>query len=106
MDMFHEAINSYDSTIKYKNSHATAWSNKGASYGLLGKFELEISCYDSALSYHRSDALTWLNRGKAFKALEMYDEALSSFDSSLAYDSTNIVEISQIRERILKDGNK
>jgi len=54
---------------------ADAWSNKGVSFGLLGKFERAVECFETAIRIDASNAPAWYNKGMTQKVLRRNDEA-------------------------------
>jgi tetratricopeptide (TPR) repeat protein len=48
---YQEAINAYDSAIKYKPDFAVAYYNKGVALQTLGKYQEAIKAYDLAIKY-------------------------------------------------------
>lgn len=64
-----------DRVIEIDPNDADAWSNKGVSFGLLGKFERAIECFEMAVRIDASNAPAWYNKGTTLKALRHNDEA-------------------------------
>ena len=58
MEAFEEAIE-----INPHNSYA--WSNKGAAFGNLNKFDEAIKAYDKAIEINPHNSLAWNNKGVA-----------------------------------------
>jgi tetratricopeptide (TPR) repeat protein len=91
LEVYEEAIVSYDKALLFKPYDATAWYNRGFSLDKLGRYEEAITSYDKALLFKPYDDTTWYKRGIALDNLGRYEEAITSYKKALLfkpYDDT------------------
>lgn len=58
---------------------AWEWTNSGASYYALHRFEEALDCYDKALEIDKDYYLAWYNKGNVLRDLKKHNEALQCY---------------------------
>ena len=77
------AIADYDSAIRLKPDHATAYNNRGNAKDELGQHVAAIADYDTAIRLKPDHATAFYNRGLAKHNLGQYFAAIADFDSAI-----------------------
>ncbi|UJB71581.1 tetratricopeptide repeat protein [Acaryochloris sp. 'Moss Beach'] len=85
LELFEEAIASYDKALEFKPDKDQAWYNRGVALGNLGRYEDEIASYDKALQFKPDKDEAWYNRGVALGNLGRFEDAIASYDKALEF---------------------
>jgi serine/threonine protein kinase len=70
---------------------AQDFTNRGITYGALGRYEEELADYTRAITLDPNDAMAFTNRGITYRALGRYEEALANHTRAIALDPNDAV---------------
>jgi predicted O-linked N-acetylglucosamine transferase (SPINDLY family) len=83
LQLFEEALLSYDRAIELNSNYAEGWSNKGATLNELKRYHEALGHFDRAIKLNPNYAEAWNNKGTTLNELKRHEEALSYFDRAI-----------------------
>ena len=66
-----------------KNITSKAWTDRGWTLGLLGKYQEAIDCFDKAIMINPENLKALRGKGSVLGRLEKYEEAIDCFDKAI-----------------------
>ena len=76
---YDRAIQDYNTAIRLKPNHVTAFYNRGVAYKQKGQYNRAIQDYDTAIRLKPDYAFAYGNRGSVYEALGQREQALRDF---------------------------
>ena len=67
------------------------YSNRGAAYTRIGRYDLALLEYDEALHLNQNGVIVYTNRGLTYHYLRRYNEALADFNQAIKLDPNNVI---------------
>ena len=83
LELYDEAIKSYNQAIEIKPDNHNAWNNRGSALDNLGRHEEAISDLDKAIEINPDLVEAWNNRGLALANLGRHEEAIADLDKAI-----------------------
>ena len=77
---------SLNDAIRLEPNLADAYTNRGASYSQLGRYERAIKDLDEAIDMNPASAMAYNNRGNAYENLDQLHRALENYDEAIRLD--------------------
>jgi tetratricopeptide (TPR) repeat protein len=86
LELYEDAIRSFDEVIKYEPDNIDAWYFRGTALNDLERYEDAIASFDRAIQHKPEDHHSWYLRGMVLIHLKRYEDAIVSFDEAIKYE--------------------
>jgi tetratricopeptide (TPR) repeat protein len=83
---YERAIEDFGRAIELNPEDATAYHNRGSTYGDLQEYEQAIEDYDRAIELNPEYATAYNNRGLAYAHLQEYERAIEDYGRAIELD--------------------
>jgi tetratricopeptide (TPR) repeat protein/tRNA A-37 threonylcarbamoyl transferase component Bud32 len=83
LDRHDDAIECFDSALKYKPDDATAWNNKAEAFRIRGRSQDAIACCDRALTLSPWLHSALITKARALEYVGRYEEAVQCWEQAL-----------------------
>lgn len=91
MGNYKDAIDDFDKSLKFKESHK-AYGNRGNTYLLMGKYELALKDLNRALEYNYDDPFVLYYLGKTYEGLKSKEKACENYSKSSSLGNSQASE--------------
>jgi len=82
-DYYNQAINDYGTTIGLHPTDVGALSNRGITYGKIGKFQEAIDDFNQIIQLDSTKEDVYSNRGNVYSSLNKWDKAITDYNKAI-----------------------
>jgi len=83
LNMFDEALECFDNTLKLDPKNKEALNNKGILFFEKNEYLTAINYFDQAIKINPNDGTAWTNKGMVYNQLRKFEDAITCFDNAL-----------------------